>query len=374
MRVGFYSYDVGPSRALGVVAEEAKRRGHEVVVFPPQIRGYAQEHFDEMLDRDIFVLGLSSFQTQEELALVDVLALHCPLVNVEDVPWSSLRPKARAAAGLFTRNFIGLPSVVGVALQFGYQENALLCVGPPPHFARVYEEMIADREGVRVRFKARNQKGDLTDVSPLAVVLYVPGTTQPQLTNDLLEGALLAGQRLVDPDHLSVIFRPHPGERPETEDEKPMYEREFARRESLLNEIFWRVETGGLSHAQIVGAQDVITCWTGGPTESILGAYAGVDSVFLYNDLCRQMLVDQGTSYVRSDQEWPSEPNGRWFVAELGATIKVTDHDEMERAISQLLTYDEKLKIRVFQRNFFPLPQSWDTAPLIVNELERIVP
>jgi len=139
MKVGLYAFDKGPSNVLKLVDEAARSKGHETVTFPPLTQGVAASRAEEMFDCNVLALGFSSFQTQEELMLAGTVLQYkpeTPIVVIEDVPYSSLRPKAkpfahRVAVVLTPLNNEAIKQRIN---RFGYERVEY--VGPAPHWGR----------------------------------------------------------------------------------------------------------------------------------------------------------------------------------------------------------------------------------------------
>ena len=93
MKFGYYGYDNVFRSMFPPIIAESEARHHSVTWLAPQERGVAAQRKDDMRNRDVVLLGLSSLQTQEELELIDVCRR---VVVIADCPSSELRPKAQA--------------------------------------------------------------------------------------------------------------------------------------------------------------------------------------------------------------------------------------------------------------------------------------
>lgn len=355
--IGFYAYDVGPANVLKLVAQATEKRGHKTIVFPPQVRGLALQRASEMYECRSVMVGLSAFQAQEECLLLTDLYLNYPpdlvaAIVLEDVPGSSMRPKARRFASTFDSVLIALPGVQKEVEQFGYRRVEYK--GPPPHWGTSYNGM-EEGEMLRSQFVKIGKNGEAA-LQPNDVFVFVPGSKNPDAVNAMLREAVSAGLSAIGSDHFVVGFRKHPGEKAEKPEEEEFFRKAFAEREEILKGLT-QVNTDGLTNPQLVGASD-ITVFTGGPTESIVRAYRRGRMLYYTDDSNREAMRLQGN-------------DGKWFVAELGAAHQV-EAGEMAEGMRMLLDADGARAIRAKQEEYFPLPDTFDTAPVIVDYIEEL--
>lgn len=358
-KIGFYAYDVGPGNMLKLIAEAAAKMGHEVVVLPPQVRGVSAERGKEMADCNVVLIGLSSFQTQEEIALLDqLLPLGIPVVVIEDVPGTCLRPMAKDYAPKISCAIVSMPFAETDARSFGYKNVVYL--GPPHHWGKAFKDIeltLAIRDSIRGRLTAID--GELGVVRPIIysdAIIYCPGGKNAVFVNKILRLVIEAGKKALG-DRLVFAFRGHPGEKAEKEADKQLFQQMFAEREIMLKEVT-HLQNADFNNAQLIAASD-LTIYTGGMTDSINSAYARLASIQWYDDETRASLQKQGIL------------SGKWFVGELDGARQVTSPGEMTDAIKTLLTPQGQEELHRHQEQNFPLPVTWDTAPEIVRFLEK---
>ena len=361
MKLGFYAYDVGPASNLAALA---KVFAGEAVIAPPQQPGAALALLPRFNECDALVVGLASFQTEQELDLIERLRPEVPVFVYEDVPGTCSRPKVRDR-GLFGRFAAVLSALPGVywrdeTLKLGYRHAVYL--GPPVHWGRLYAAMTSPRVAT-----LREQL-----FAPVAPVFFFAGIKNPEVVNDILE-ALAPVLR-----HCRgrLAFRPHPGEEPReplplptdaSEDlkvihrreakryreEKEHYDRALSRRRDLLAEVptvdvDGVIARGEASFSEIAAAANV-PVFTGGATDSIIAAYARVAAIYYdypeaAENLRRQCLIG----------------DGRWFVPELGGSYRASSSDELRDAAERILAGAGEL--RQSQEQNFPIPATWDSA------------
>ena len=355
MKVAYYGYDnVFKSLFPPVIKEAEGARGHEKGVWlPPQARGVATEHKSEVLDCDIVLLGLSSFQTQEELTMMDTCRR---VVIIADCPGSESRPKAQAwvrEQAAFPRRerklkglLLALESSRQRAIGFGYPEEDIHFVGVPPHWGISYQQMKdVDVGAARVAL-------------PGGFLVFVPGGKNPLLTNTLLRHSIVAGREVIGEQFL-LGFAPHPGEKPENSGEAEIFARAFAERTSML-EGLRRADMTPFSNPERYAIADLVIT-TGGPTETIAAAYARNTNVVYYRDnAVRELLAESGVE------------GGNWFVPDYGGAHLAGPDDFLDVVRFAMSPDGKECLLRTQEKNF-PLAETWDTAPAIVDLLEKVV-
>jgi hypothetical protein len=292
-------------------------------------------------------MGLSSYQTQEEIDLAEVLmGRNIPVVVIEDVPGSCLRPKAKDFAPWAPGLIIALGSVRDSAASFGYRHDRIWYVGPPPHWGASYSQMM----NVDVRAERARVPAD-------GFLVFVPGGKNPLITNTLLHHTINAGRELWGELFL-LGFVPHPGEKAEKPEEESVFARAFEERSVMLEGVRCADMSRFKNPQRYAIANLVIT--TGGPTETIAAAYARMTNVVYYRDaVVMEWLAQSGVQ------------NGRWFVPDLGGCF-LAGPDYFVETVHFARISVAKRDIRESQERNFPLPESWDTAPAIVKVLEDI--
>lgn len=363
MKVGYYGYDnVFRSLFPPIIKEAEEVRGHEKGVWlPPQVRGVAAERKREVFSCDVLLLGLSSFQTQEELELVDMAK---KVVVIADVPGSELRPKAQMwvqeqAAFLRTQRtlrglIIALKSSRQRAFGFGYRPEDIHYLGPPPHWGVSYRQMLScgadlayTRSGITVRYW--NQERRLVSGDYL---VFVPGGKNPLLTNTLLRHSIVAGKELLG-ERFLLGFAPHPGERAEKPEDEEMFARAFAERDILLKGLR-RADMSPFTNPERYAIADLVIT-TGGPTETVSASYARNTNIMYYRDeAVTKLLAESGVQ------------DGKWFVPDYGGAHLVGPGNFLA-GMRFAMSAEGKEYLRIKQEENFPLPETWDTATAIVS-------
>jgi len=198
--------------------------------------------------------------------------------------------------------------------------------------------------------------GSMMYVGGDEIIILVQGQKDPLVNNTILSVVCTAGPRVLGDTHFVLGFRKHPGEKPETPEEVEVFERALAKRTKLLEKVWMLDDECTLSEAI---ASAGITIFHGGPNESIVGAYARKPIAYYYDAGVRRYLLNNGFG-------------DSWFVPELGGAYKIDEPYEVEKCIRTLIYVDGRRALRALQEENFPLPETWDTAPLIVDFLETV--
>lgn len=359
MKIGFYSFTVGPANMLKEIASTARLMRHEALVFKENEPGVVATRKEEMSDCDIVAIGLDSARPEEGLELAEYLfSLDIPVVAIEDTPGSVLRPMAKPFAPKFKCCIVAREGGIGDALAFGF--SRVQYVGPPPHWGVSYRQMM-EGPSIRPHF-SKIVGGQNVQLDPKDKVIYVPGTKIPEIVNTAISGAIKAGKQVLG-DNFVFCCRRHPGEKPNEKvpDDAERFERLFAEREDMLKGVTM-LEPGKANNPQLVRAADVTIFPGGGPTESIIAAYARIPTIYCWGDVVSRELKKIGID------------SGKWFVAELGGSMKV-EGEEVVIALSSLLGKDGWMRnnLRALQEKNFPLPDTWDTSASIIAVLADIV-
>lgn len=343
MKIGFYAITVGPAAMLKLIADAAVARGHEVVI-GERLKPVPDNQLPEFQQCDVVLIGTSSLGIEEELKLVQTLPPTTKIVVVEDVPGSSLRPRAKEILDRVSMVIVAMPQWVKTAEEFGYARACYL--GPPAHWKTSYDAMTRGRNR-RAEFRKRCP-GLEHPLAPDDVVFFYGGIKEHLLNNRILRVIAEAGQVLLG-DRFVLCFKNHPGE--------PNDLVAFAERTAILEGHWVLAAWNGLTLPEIVKSVDV-PIFTSGATDSIVAAYARLPALYYTDELVREYRVSIGS------------PEGRWFVADLGGVMTINGPSMAEAAIRRFLSPEGKQYLRKKQETNFPLPESWDSAPRIIEFVE----
>jgi len=353
VKIVFYGYDVAVGRNMQALAVCAQERGHAAILIPMQQKGVTAIRKSEIVNCDVLVTGLSGFETEQELVLVEMAsALEKPWVIHEDVPGSCLRPKAKEFAPTASAVILALPYGEVAAKNFGYQETRYL--GLPPLWGELYQEMTSSnvqKEGLYKSYAGRREPVGLEDV-----VILPSGGKSPAFNNMVLELICEAGL-VVFGGSFVLAFSAHPGEKPEDSTEEEIFQQMIIRRKELLGRV-WTLDVGLHSLSELQKACD-ITVFAGASTLSIAGAYNRQRMVYLDNEAVRERIQTQ----ILGD--------GTWFVAELGGALKVDGPEQIREAFCSLMTTEGRALLRAMQETNFPFPETWGTEGNILDFLEN---
>lgn len=387
MHIGLFAYDVGPGAMLRMIAETAKKRGHTVTIAPPQ-RPAASENggeytllVPELASCDVLIIGgPASYQPEEEARLLKSLP-DKPFFVVEDMPGTSLRPKfphelVERSAGVF----LAMPQWARQVEEAGYSQVEY--IGPPPHWGSLFETIT----GPSIRdqlYKTMLTEDGGTHSEPVwsdDKILFFCGTKDSIVNNEVLARLCAAGKNLLRREQFVLGFKPHPGERPKEPAQNASHEewdvywqRQSAYvhacddRQKILSGAVWHLDfrtvrvRNDLLLATLIKSVDVPVV-TGGTTNSIAAAYARI-AVGYY---------DAG-SVVEYNQKHGMSDGRLFFVAELGGVLVLDGREQgrFEEGIQSLLSEEGRAKLRETQEKNFPLPETWDTAPLIIERIEE---
>ncbi|MEK7629501.1 MAG: hypothetical protein AAB394_03150 [Patescibacteria group bacterium] len=365
MKIGFFCFDNAGGDAMALLAKEAETRGHEVTLFPKQVRGLAKERGQELIDLDAMVTGLSSFETEQELEFADFcLKFQTPWFVFEDVPGACLRPKAKDYWAYRAKLvFLAHPSGSEAAKEFGYDGTVYL--GPPPQWRLEYESLMqAKAENWPRRKKLVEISGVSTEIglskNDRSVGLILG--KEPEENNRIIKVVkeALAG---MDARGIVLVVGKHPGERPDPNKpgDEERFTQLFVERSKILEDI-WVANTNDTKiwkGARIAGSADVMI-YASGTNISIAGAYARVPGIYLNDEGVRARVKIQTGGET-------------WFVAELGGAVKASSRDQLADAIQFLLTSAGQDRCCRQQEKAFPLPDDWHTERKIIEFLEKVM-
>ncbi|MEK7098961.1 MAG: hypothetical protein AAB916_00395 [Patescibacteria group bacterium] len=218
-------------------------------------------------------------------------------------------------------------------------------VGVPPHWGIAYRQMKEiDVPAVRSSL-------------PEGFLVFVPGGKNPLLTNTILRYSIAASKEIIGDDFL-LGFSPHPGERPERPEDEALFAQAFAERKAMLEGIRM-VGMQPFSNPERYAIADLVIT-TGGPNETITAAYARNPKVVYYrDDAVKAFLAESGVE------------GGNWFVPDYGGAHLVGP-DDFAEGVRFAMSAEGKAHRLYQQEENFPLPDTWDTAPAIVDFLEKI--
>ncbi len=298
----------------------------------PRFPGAAINAAEDLFKCNILVCGISSFHPEEETTLLASLKSSCshlPVVVFEDVPGASKR-NVRGIQNLITSVAVAMPQYVDEALRWGYRRAEF--VGVPPHWWRAYQEMIAP-------------------IIPLNLcgrkIIYFDGIKDPWICNKVLTSLVSFQKWRSD---IAIAFRPHPAEE---KNEAATRERAFI----VSRGFFFDVRP--FSPAQLINVAE-FSVFTGGATDSIVAAFAREPGIFWNTAEVRERNMKQGIS------------DGEWFVPRLKGLLDARDEDLFEFLCDVIIGQEGKVLLRSEQEKNFPLPDTWDTAPLLVRYLEKV--
>ncbi len=215
---------------------------------------------------------------------------------------------------------------------------------------------------LRGRLAIRRHGGDETDVLGEKILWYYPGQKSRKNEDAAIEQMLEAAAILSEKDprfaleNLVFPLRPHPGEKslhtPEQIEASDAWrKRALAKAWTLTGDL--PDTERKLSNAHIVGAAD-ITVFGGGPTESIT----------LMMQEKRRLALNVVDAFPGYDgREWEPVKNGSIVATEL-AGIRDT-------LLRVLLSAEERSGILKKQKEFYPVPQTWDSAKNILVALRE---
>lgn len=346
---------------LKAIADTAVKLGHKTVIISPQIHEASARQAEETYDCDLVFLGLSSFQTQEELVLAELLALrNIPFIIVEDTPGASRRDKAKSdefdmpskAAAVIVAH----PDEIEKARDFGY-ENAVY-LGPPPHWGDAYKRLLEAKAAVLRKRLNKKNGSQIQPVQPRDKIIFVPGTKDPTLDNIVLSSVVTEAGKVVPSENLVLGFKKHPGEKPESPEEESVFKIAHKARDEIFKNVFL-LDIENYSLAELISAADIIISYTAA-TESIIAAYARLNAVYFYNENVRNYLKRLGIK------------TGEWFVAEQGGAYKIEGFSQISEAIKVLLSPSGQRKLYQEQKRHFPIPETWETAQKYISFAENL--
>ncbi|TSC64200.1 MAG: hypothetical protein G01um1014106_226, partial [Parcubacteria group bacterium Gr01-1014_106] len=160
-------------------------------------------------------------------------------------------------------------------------------------------------------------------------------------------------------------FRGHPGERPESSEEKELYADALQRRSDILADVPQiDARAQGFENPHYIGAAH-LTAFAGGPNESFTAAWARCLGVYVYDKYSRIVLTEQGAA------------DGKWYVAEKQGlhVVDAGSGEAVERMIEAFRTLQSSegaAELHRMQEENFPLPRTWDTVGEDLEVIEAV--
>lgn len=208
MKIAFCAFDVGPGKNHALVANEAAERGHVVTMHVNGTRG----ELDVLAAKpDVLVTAVSSFKGETEEIPVGLRAadLGIPWVVFCDSHETWARPPMKEHAAKAAAVLVAHPDEIPLAIEWGYRHAEF--IGYPPLWGQFLRGYSTDRIfdlWNKITIQKNNRECFRGNV--LAVV---GGTKQPELTNRMIDGTIMALQSTIG-DHFAVAPLFHPREDP----------------------------------------------------------------------------------------------------------------------------------------------------------------
>jgi len=356
MKILFYAYTPGPAGCLELISKALAAAGH-IATQAPRGAPISEIHLTDARVSDAIVIGgPDSMYIESHLELAKAASRHnVPLIVIEDVPGTSMRPQFRPFAEKVVCVLIANPSMEAEVRAFGYSD--VRYIGPPPHWGKTRDDIHkADKQKVRAAYRKRLANGQLYPLAEGDIVIGYSGIKQHAINRTILEGLVAAGAD--GSSHRFLRFRPHPAE---PKDAVAIHERnKFL---EVLPAIVVVEEGVKLSPAEeIVGAD--IPIFAVGATDSIVCSYpdVGIAAGYFYDADCTEYMIKQ-----------LGIEGGRWAPADLGGVKLINGPEEFSEALQFLLSTEGKRALRETQLKNFPAPPTWDTADFYASAVVDVV-
>lgn len=147
------------------------------------------------------------------------------------------------------------------------------------------------------------KNGVCRTLDPSETVVFVSGTKSPEVVNSMLSATISVEKEMFG-EKFVLAFRKHGGEKAEKPEDQERYERAWAERTKLLSDV-WMIGGSSTSNPEWYALADMSVV-SGGPTDTIVGAYARMGMVYYMNDDSKKMMKKSGSV------------DGTWWVAEYG--------------------------------------------------------
>ena len=369
MIIGIYAFDRGPHGMFMLIAEAAKRHGHTVLQMPAAQLMPTEEFVAKCRTADIVLINFAALQNAEVEFLKQLGGV--PFVAVDDLYGSPFRPHAKVWAPRAAGVILAFDFQRERATEFGYPKGRIFHVGPPAHWKEGYLRL---RDGSDERMSMKLARGGTTaPMSQNYFIVFYAGSKHPGSNNRVIEAAITSGIAEYG-EHFTLSWRPRPlldeeppqlppdasaEEKQKREEEVAKLEPLFAYRQKLLAQVPL-VDFGKVSMQVCMLSADV-SILTGGSTDSLLSSYARRPFVYWDDEDNTRHLRETGAS------------GGTWFVAERGGGRIVKSAEELREAFREFQTPEGRRALKAKQEAAFPLPENWDTAPLVIELVENIV-
>lgn len=311
MNLLFFARDIGPKSMMGPIEAAAALAGHDILD-PEDKRNHRYA--------DLIVLAAGSDDCAAEEAVIE--SDGTKVVVLEDVPYAARR----------IPNIKDVAAVIPACQYLMGQQRCLpdMVTQPliPPHWKNLFEQ-VTDTSG--------NPSGDYGDV------VLAMGGKDGQANNKLFE----AVARAANMKGLKFAMSVHPKE----DRSGPGVEQKRQELQRKRNHFPLDCAPFGIM------TQVFAVAFSDASTLTIAGAYARCNMLFYQTSDVVRKLENLGC------------PNGQWPVASLGAMAMFEDWEELWNIFGQDGTFRD---CRLMQENFYPIPESWDTANQYLEELVKI--
>lgn len=369
--IGGYGFDAGAADYLGPIRREAQGRCLDFLQVPPLDQKTLREFMQCYGQCSAVLIVPSSMTPRAEIMLGRMLAADSiPFWIAEDVPYAAYREGAMILAGKARGLIAATEYSAREAARLGLYHEIRFC-GLPQNWKEKYETMSRMREQrAEIRPKLmKDANGRTSPLDPEDFLLFIPGSRQFGMANQLIRFAFLM-EKIVSRDRLVIAFKPHPGERAEALriGKAADFERAIlTQRRTLLSTLsVLEFNPEEFSIAHLYGLADVVLV-SGARTDDIPAAMAHLRMVYWANERTRRYLAETGAFFVRGSGGKTRKELGKWYVPELGASLKVTTRTFAASVRSLLASQDTEQKLREAQERYFPVPEVWDTASAVIN-------
>ena len=347
MKFGGLAFDLGPSQVLEKIGAVLSTWGHNFFLPPPQ-KDISAEDAEKLSVCDMIVTGLSALNPMRELRVLEILK--APVIIIEDVPRASMVPGAKAFASRVRAVIAAHGDLVGEIEAFGYKN--VIYVGPPPHWGDLYKKIISlSKADARKKF-TKVLAGSVEKLGSEQIV-FISGIKDLVINNTMIQPTVRFGKDGV------LGFKGHPAEITEykTSGRLDAYKGGIKEREAALSGV-WTLEGDNPPLYQWIAAADQ-TIFTGAPNEGIVAAYARL--------ACHYYFDSNVEAYLKKAGRYP------WFPVERGGNHLINGPEEIPAAIRFLATKEGRTELRSKQEKAFPLPVTWNTAPIFAGAIEALI-
>ncbi len=353
LRIGLYGVQLASRQLLGLIAQEAADRNHDVIFLGGKIAPFALEDSDF----DVIVLSISAGAHINAPEIELLQSTNARTACVFDTPDAINRITDATLREKLDLALVPIPAEVEAAKRIGYRNAKFIAV--PPHWSR-YLRTRLDRREIRRKLKKTRDLQNFHPIDEADKVVLIGGGKRPKLVNNLFAAATGACREMYG-DAFVLVPRMHPNEEwPKDPDERTAL---YSDRKRMF-EGLWQVDTSNYDTIDHFLMASDLMVGSGGLTAFVYGAMERL-----------QMIYFEDVEGLNADAMMQDVLKRVWLPIQLGVARIALGPDGLVSAIRDLASAEGAQALRANQIRFasdeFVAHARDFTERTIVNELEK---